>query len=337
MSDLLNGHHRAVLTPDRLVGATPLVEIQELSRELPHRIVGKCEFINPHGSVKDRIGKHIVDRAQRAGLIRPGYSTLVEGTAGNTGAALAAAAAGRYRVICTMSDKMGPEKERMLRARGVEVVRCPYDVAPDDPASFLNTARRIAQTTDGGYYVNQFENKWNVEAHYHGTGAEIVRQIKDVLDGEIAAFVAGAGTGGTFTGVCRRLVEAEVPGERVIADPDGSVLADAFAGLPLRPGPYLIEGIGGDFVPALLDLSLATRVVSVPDAEAVAMCLRAARSEGLFLGGSAGCALAAAVRLARELPGPRSTILVMLPDGGDRYLSTIFDPAWRQAKGVAGG
>jgi len=321
--------------PGRLVGNTPLVEFPRLSVKLPHRIVGKCEFVNPHGSVKDRIGWHIVQCAEAAGLITPGVSTLVEGTAGNTGLSLVAAAAGRYQLICTMSTKVGADKEMMLRARGANVIRCPYDVAPDDPASFLNTARRIADTIDHGYYVNQFENLWNVEAHYLTTGAELVSQVDQLLDGNVAAFVSGAGTGGTFTGVCRRLVEAGVPGEYVIADPEGSVITDAFHGRPLRPGPYLIEGIGSDFVPPLLDLNLANRVMTVRDEESIQTCMNVVRTEGLFLGGSSGCALAAAIRLARELPGPRSTIVVILPDGGDRYVSTIYNADWRAARGLA--
>jgi cystathionine beta-synthase len=313
-----------------LIGSTPLVELPTLSAELPHRILGKCEFLNPAGSVKDRIGRHILARAEQEGLIVPGRTTLVEGTAGNTGVALAAAAAGRYRLVCTMSSKMGPEKEALLRAWGAEVIRCPYEVAPEDPRSFLNTAARIAAEDPDGYYVDQFGNPWNAEAHYLTTGAEIARQA-----GDLAAFVAGVGTGGTFTGVGRRLRDDGLDCRLVMADPEGSVLAGAVGGRTPPARPYLIEGIGGDFVPSLLDPGLVTDAVTVPDAESIRMCLRLAATEGLFLGGSAGCALAAAVRFARELPGPRRDIVVLLADGGARYLSTIYDPRWREAKGLS--
>lgn len=314
-----------------LVGGTPLVELTGLSARLPHRILGKCEFVNPAGSVKDRIGRHIIARAEQEGLLRPGVHTLVEGTAGNTGVALAAAAAGRYRLVCTMSSKMGAEKEALLRAWGAEVVRCPYQVAPDDPASFLNTARRIAGELEHGYHVDQFGNPWNVEAHYLSTGAELVEQT----GGTLAAFVAGVGTGGTFTGVGRRLRDAGSDCRLVVADPEGSVIAAAVTGRTPEAGPYLIEGIGGDFVPALFDTTLPTDVLCVPDAESIRMCLQVAAQEGLLLGGSSGCALAAAVRLAEQLPGPRADIVVLLADGGDRYLSTIYDPAWRAGKGIS--
>lgn len=319
-----------------LIGGTALVALDGISSRLPHRLVGKCEFLNPHGSVKDRIGRHIIARAEQAGLIVPGRHTLIEATAGNTGVALAAAAAGRYRLVCTMSSKMGAEKEALLRAWGAEVVRCPYEVEPASPLSFLNTARRLAGEIQDAYYVNQFENPWNVEAHYLTTGPELVAQLGGIPD--VVAVVAGAGTGATFTGVGRRLREAGLPCRRVLADPVGSVLGDAAAGRPqsmLAGRPYRIEGIGGDFVPKLLDLSLVTDVVSVPDAESVAACLELAGTDGLLLGGSSGCAVAAAMRLAERLPGPRSTIVVVLPDRGERYLSTIYNAEWRVRAGLA--
>lgn len=330
MSETLTARRRAAAGAMGLVGETPIVELRALSERLPHRILGKCEFLNPAGSVKDRIGQHIIRQAEAAGRIVPGRTTLVEATAGNTGAALAAAAAGRYRLVCTMSSKMGAEKEALLRAWGADVVRCPYDVAADDPESFLNTAARIAAELRHGYYVNQFNNEWNPQAHYLTTGPELVRQAGI----GIAAFVAGVGTGGTFTGVGRWLRQSGSTCRLVVADPEGSVVGAALRGQPLAPRPYLIEGIGGDFVPALLDQSLPTEVVTVSDATSITTCLEVAGIEGLLLGGSSGCALAAAVDLARRLPGPRSDIVVLLADGGDRYLSTIYEPGWRAAQGI---
>uniref|UniRef100_UPI001962311B PLP-dependent cysteine synthase family protein n=1 Tax=Nonomuraea lactucae TaxID=2249762 RepID=UPI001962311B len=314
----------------RLVGGTPLVELTTISAGLPHRILAKCEFVNPAGSVKDRIGRHIVARAEEAGLLVPGVSTIVEATAGNTGLGLAAASAGRYGLVVAMSTKMGPEKEAMMRAWGARVVRCPYEVPPSSPASFINTARRIAADLPGGYFVDQFANPWNTEAHELETGPEILAQT----GGELAAFVSGAGTGGTFTGVARALRAAGSRALLVLADPVGSILAARATGAGGAGHPYLIEGIGGDFVPDLLDLTLVDRAYSVTDRDSIKMCLRLQRDEGLWVGGSSGCAVAAAVHLAETLPGPRSSVVVMLPDGGSRYLSTIYDAAWRAARGL---
>ncbi|MEU3563665.1 cysteine synthase family protein [Kitasatospora sp. NPDC006786] len=314
----------------RLVGNTPLVELTTIGAGLPHRILAKCEFANPVGSVKDRIGRHIIARAEEAGLLVPGDSTIVEATAGNTGLGLAAAAAGKYRLIVTMSTKMGPDKEAMMRAWGAQVVRCPYEVPPTSPESFINTARRIAADRPGAYYVDQFNNPWNTEAHELETGPEILAQA----GGELIAFVAGAGTGGTFTGVGRALRAAGSRALLVLADPAGSILAAHAEGSGGDGHPYLLEGIGGDFVPGLFDLDLVDRAYSVTDRDAIRMCLRLQRDEGLWVGGSSGCAVVAARRLAETLPGPRSSIVVILPDGGSRYQSTIYDAAWREARGV---
>lgn len=306
-----------------------MVRLSAIDADLPHEIWAKCEFANPTGSVKDRIGAHIVARAEEEGLLVPGRSVLVEATAGNTGAALAAAAAGRgYRVVVTMSSKMGPEKIALMRSWGAEVVIAPYDVAPDDPASFINTARRIAAEEPYGYYVDQFSNPWNTEAHYLTTGAEIY----DAMQGRVGAFVHGVGTGGTFSGVVRHLRERGLPVRAVLADPVGSILANAVDGAARPAGPYLVEGIGGDFFPGLFDPSLVTDAERVEDAAAVAMCLRLQRDEGLSVGGSTGCAVEAAVRFARRWDAPRSRIVVILADGGTRYTSTIFDHEWRAAR-----
>ncbi|HZM75049.1 MAG TPA: cysteine synthase family protein [Candidatus Limnocylindrales bacterium] len=314
----------------QLVGQTPMVKLTTIGRGLPHRLLAKCEFLNPAGSVKDRIGRYIVSRAEEAGLLLSGVSTLVEATAGNTGVALAAAGAGRYRVIVTMSSKMGPEKEAMMRAWGAEVVRCPYEVPPGSPDSFINTARRIANATPHAYYVDQFANPWNREAHEAATGPEILDQTA----GQIAALVCGAGTGGTIMGVSRALRAAGCAATVVLADPEGSILADRLRGGTLSGHGYLVEGIGGDFVPDLLDFDFIDAAHTVTDRESIQMCLRLQREEGLWVGGSSGCAVAAAVRVAEQLPGPRSNIVVILPDGGSRYTSTIYDQRWRAERKV---
>ena len=303
-----------------LVGRTPLVRLRSLDRLHPHRLWGKCEFLNPGGSVKDRIAGHILGRAEQAGLLVPGSSTLVEATAGNTGVALAMAAAGRgYRLIVTMSSKMGPEKVALMKAWGADVVICPYEVPPDSPDSFIATAQAIAAERPGSYYVDQFNNPWNREAHEWTTGPELLRQ----LSRGVAAVIAGAGTGGTLMGIARSFAAAGSRARIVLADPEGSVLAEWFRGNPAQASRYLVEGIGGDFVPGLLERDLITDAVTIPDAEAVEMCRRLRRDEGLFVGGSSGCAVAAAVRFAAELPGAGRDIVALLPDSGNRYVSTI--------------
>jgi cystathionine beta-synthase len=314
----------------RLLGDTPLVELKRIGAGLRHRLLAKCEFQNPGGSVKDRIGHHIVARAEAAHLLVPGRTTLIEATAGNTGVGLAVAAAGRYRLLVTMSSKMGPDKEAVMRAWGAEVVRCPYDVAPEDPRSFINTARRLADEIPDAYYVDQFNNPWNREAHELTTGPEILRQT----GGEIGAFVSGAGTGATFSGVGRALRAAGNDALLVLADPAGSILAGRSRGRHPEAAGYLVEGIGGDFVPALLDLKLVSRAETVTDEQSFAMCRRLQAEEGLWVGGSSGCTVTAALRVAENLPGPPTNIVVMLPDTGSRYASTLYDSQWCRDHGL---
>jgi cystathionine beta-synthase len=307
-----------------------LVPLQNLGRDTPHRIWGKCEFLNPAGSLKDRIAYHIIGRASESGLLRVGTTTLVEATGGNTGVALAAAAGGDFRVIVTMTDKMPAEKVRLLKAWGAEVVICPYHVAPDSPQHFTKRAEAIVGELTDAYYVDQFRNPWNREAHWLTTGPEIWEALGPALGG----LVAGAGTGGTVSGAGAFLRERQPDVEVVLADPVGSILGQVFRGEPPDPRPYLVEGIGGDFVPDLLDFSTVTRVEEIPDVYTVATCLALQRDEGLFVGGSAGCAVAAALRYARSLDGPPQDIVAVLGDSGDRAASTIYSAQWRRRHGV---
>jgi cystathionine beta-synthase len=308
------------LSVSDLVGQTPLVRLRSVERRQRHRLWGKCEFMNPGGSVKDRIAGHILNRAERAGLLVRGSSTLVEATAGNTGVALAMAAAGRgYGLIVTMSSKMGPEKVALMKAWGADVVICPYGLPPDSPESFIATARAIAAERPRSYYVDQFNNPWNREAHERTTGPELLA----AFGGRLAAVVAGAGTGGTLMGIARALAAARSRTSIVMADPEGSILADWFNGRPAEPSGYRVEGIGGDFVPGLLERDRITEAVTISDEESMEMCRRLRRDEGLFVGGSSGCAVAAAVRYASQLPGDGRDIVALLPDSGNRYLSTI--------------
>lgn len=314
-----------------LIGGTPLMELSALTTGHRHRLLAKCEFMNPTGSIKDRIAAAMIDAAEATGQITPGRTTLVEATGGNTGVSLAVLGARRgYRVICTMSDKMAPEKASFMEAAGAEVVLCRYNLAPDDENTFLNTARRLGERP-GHFYVNQFANEHNLRAHYATTGPEVWRQT----EGRVDALVAGAGTGGTLMGAGRYLREQK-PGVRIVlADPEGSILADEVDGVPPRPSSYLAEGVGGDFVPPLFDRTLVDEAVRVPDRESAAMCLRLLREEGLFVGSSSGLAVAAALRCMDRLPGSGRTVVAVLGDGGNRYASTWFTPEWRAAKGIA--
>jgi cystathionine beta-synthase len=311
------------------VGGTPLVELPSLSSATGHRIFGKCEFLNPNGSVKDRIAVAMIDAAERQGILVPGQSTIVEATAGNTGAALAAVGAARgYCLVVTMSSKMGQDKIALMRAWGAEVVVCPYDVSPTSPDSFINTACRIARERPQHVYIDQFNNPANLDAHYRGTGPEIWRD----LDGRIDVLIAGAGTGGTLMGIARFLRSQRLATRIVLADPAGSILAGHVNGERGESHGYLMEGIGGDFVPPLFDASLIDEAITVPDLAAVEMCLRLQEGEGLFVGGSAGCAAAAALTYCQNLEPRGQTVVIMLPDSGRNYLTNIFSSQWRLEK-----
>lgn len=316
---------------ETLLGRTPLILLRTIADDSPHRIWGKCEFLNPAGSLKDRIAHHIIGRATAAGLLTPGRTTLVEATGGNTGVALAAAAGNSFEVIVTMTDKMSVEKMGLLEAWGADVVVCPYQAPPEDPEHFISRAEAISRQIDDAYYVDQFRNPWNREAHALTTGPE----IWDATGATLGAFIAGAGTGGTISGAGGFLRAMNAKVDVVLADPVGSLLGQVFRGEQPDPRPYLVEGIGGDFVPELLDLSTITHVQEISDADTVTTCLALQRDEGLFVGGSSGCAVAAAVRYARSLedPGPPRDIVVMLGDSGDRAVSTIYSSSWRNAHG----
>lgn len=309
------------------IGNTPLLPLQRIGRGLPGRVLVKCEHLNPGGSVKDRIARAIVARAEAAGRLEPG-ATLVEATAGNTGVGLALVAAVRgYRLVCVMPEKMSVDKRQALRALGAEVI-ITDNAPPDDPRNFQQVARRLAAER-GAFLTDQFANPANPDVHEQTTGPELLAQA----GGSIAAFVAGAGTGGTITGVARFLRRACPAARIVLADPAGSRLAGRINdGRPGPDGAYTIEGIGSSVVPAVLDLSLIDEAITVSDTEAYDMADRLVREEGLLVGGSAGAAVAAALQLAaRGLGGP---VVAMLPDGWDRYQATHFSPAWRAEKGV---
>ncbi len=308
------------------IGGTPLVELARVGAGLPVPLLGKCEHLNPGGSVKDRIARAIVDDAEARGLLAPG-GTLVEATAGNTGVGLALVAAVRgYRLVCVLPEKMSEEKRRALRSLGAQVVVTP-NAPPGDPRNFQEVARRIARETPDSYLTDQFNNPANPDAHYRATGPELWEQT----GGAIGALVAGAGTGGTISGAGRFLKERSPSVKVVLADPEGSRLAGwVNQGRLGSDGNYLVEGIGASVPPSVLDRSVIDWAESVSDAESFALCHRLVREEGLLVGGSAGTAVAAALRVARH-PDVRGPVVAILPDAWDRYQSKIFDLSWMAA------
>ena len=299
------------------VGNTPMVKLNKIGRGLKFNLFAKVEFTNPGGSAKDRIAVNIIDDARLRGAIKEG-GTIVEATAGNTGAGLALAAAQRgYKCIFVVPDKMSDEKINLLKAYGAKIVKTRSDVPPDSPENYNVLADEIARNTPNSYRVGQFSNQLNPIAHYRGTGAEIY----DQMDGRIDAFVAGIGTGGTITGVGKYLKE-RIAGVKIVgADPVGSILSGG------SPAPYKVEGIGEDFFPETFSRETVDDYVRVSDAESFKFARRLAREEGILAGGSSGTALAAAIKYGEKLP-EGANIVVMFVDSGRNYLSKIFSDEW---------
>lgn len=313
------------------IGDTPLVRLNKLVGPEDATVLVKCEFMNPGGAIKDRMAVHIIDKAEQAGLLKPG-GTIVENTSGNTGAALAMVAAVRgYRCIFTMPDKMSQEKIDTLRAMGAEVVVTPTAVPADSPDSYYETAKRIARETPNSFYVNQYHSPDNIEGHYLSTGPEIWRQT----GGKIDCFVAGLGTGGTMSGTGKFLKEKNPAIRNVGVDPEGSVYLDYFkTGKLPEPHTYKVEGIGEDMLCQAMDFSVVDDVRQVDDAVCFRFARRLAREEGIFAGGSSGGAVAVAVQLAKEL-GKGKVVVAVLPDGGRAYISKFYSDAWMKENGFS--
>jgi len=312
------------------VGGTPIVRLSQVAAHTRTPVYGKCEFMNPGGSVKDRIGRAMVEAAEASGKLAPG-GTIVEATSGNTGIALAMAASLRgYRCIFTMPDKMSHEKVKLLRAFGAEVIITPTAVPPEHPEHYMTKARTIAEQTPGAVLADQFYNEANPEAHYRTTGPELWEQT----EGRITHFFSGAGTGGTITGVARYLKEQN-PDIRIVGvDPVGSAIAHFFHhGVMLEGQPYKVEGLGNDKIPGNLDLSLVDDYVTVTDGDAFRLTRRLAREEGLFVGGSSGLIVHAALQEAARIDDPDACLVAILCDWGEHYLTKVYDDDWMRENG----
>src|SRR5262245_6178025 len=313
--------HESIL---EIIGNTPMVRLHRVGRGLRPLLLAKLEYLNPGGSVKDRIGIRMLEAAEREGRIKPG-GTVIEGTSGNTGMGLALAAAIKgYQCIFTMPDKMSQEKIDALRALGAEVIVTPTEVEHDDPRSYHSVAQRLSREIPNSIYPNQYENPANTDAHYKTTGPEIWEQTA----GKVTHVVIGVGTGGTITGVARFL-KGKNPNIRVIgADPVGSIFAEMFrTGRKPQVQPYKTEGIGQTELPGNVDFSVIDELYAVPDKNAFLLTRQLARSEGIFAGGSAGSALFAAFKTAEKLTED-DVMVIIIPDSGTRYLSKIYNDNW---------
>lgn len=312
-----------------VIGHTPIVRLGRVARGVRPPVYAKLEFMNPGGSVKDRIAKYLVKDAEEKGLLKKG-GTIVEPTSGNTGLGLAMLAAVRgYKTVFTMPDKVSEEKRALLRAFGAKVVVTPTDVPPDSPQHYVAVARRLASETPGAYMPNQYVNLGNPRAHYFTTGPEIWEQ----MSGGVGAFVACIGTGGTISGAGRFLKEKDAKTRVVGVEPEGSMYHNKKYGTSFPVHPYLVEGIGEDFVPGTYDESVVDDVVRVSDAESFGMAMRLTREEGMFAGGSSGAAVAGALKFAAEHQGLQNVVII-LPDTGRGYLSKFYDEGWRRSKGL---
>ncbi len=319
-------YHQNIL---ELIGNTPLVKLTKVTAGIKATILAKLEFMNPGGSVKDRIAVYMVEKAIKNGLLKPG-GTIIESTSGNTGIGLAMYAAVKgFKAIFTIPDKMSQEKINLLKAFGAEVIVCPTNVPPDSPESYYEVAKRLAKEIPNSYFVNQYHNEDNVEAHYITTGPEIWTQT----GGRIDYLVAGAGTGGTISGVGKFLKEKN-PNVKIIAvDPIGSVYHDWFKYKKLiEPKVYMVEGIGEDMLCETMHFEVIDDIIQVSDAEAFYMARKLAKEEGILAGGSSGAAVHAAIKVAQNLPEDK-VVVVILPDTGRNYISKIFNDEWMKEKG----
>lgn len=309
------------------IGNTPLVRLNFITKDLKPNIFAKLEYLNPGGSMKDRIGLIMIEDAEKKGLLKKG-GTIVEPTSGNTGVGLAMAATIKnYKVVFTMSEKMSKEKELVLRAYGAEVIRCPANVEINDPHHYINVAKRIAKKRHA-YFPNQYHNKANPLAHYKTTGPEIWKDT----DGQITHFVAPVGTGGTISGTAKYLKEQNPKIKVIGADPEGSLLHHYFYRTKGQAKPYMVEGPGEDFMPGALDMNTIDGMIVVKDKDSFKTARALVKKEGIFAGGSSGLAIFAALKIAKKLSN-KAVIVVILPDSGRSYISKFYSDAWMKKEG----
>jgi cystathionine beta-synthase len=312
-----------------LIGNTPLVQLHKVIPEKGAKIVAKLESANPGGSVKDRIGLHMIRDAIERGVLKPG-GTIIEPTSGNTGLGLAMVAnIYGFKMIAVMPDKVPVEKIRLLEAYGVQCVVCPTDVEPEDPRSYYETSKRLNRETPNSFLPQQYYNEKNPEAHYLTTGPEIWRDT----DGKLSAFVCGCGTGGTITGTAKFLKEKNPKVHIAGVDTEGSVLTGYFyKGKIEGAHSYLIDGIGEDFIPGVYRFEYIDEMMQISDKEAYLVTMRLAKEESIFVGSSGGAAVAGAMRVAAKM-SPDNLVVVLLPDTGTRYLSKL-NKDWLSSKGL---
>ena len=305
------------------IGNTPVVKINKIAKNLDCNVFAKCEFFNPGGSVKDRIGWNMVKEAELSGRIKPG-DTLIEPTSGNTGQGIALAAAVKgYKCIITMPEKMSKEKQIALEALGAEIIRTPTEAKSSDPESHISVAKKLNKEIENSHILDQYSNPSNPEAHYYGTAEEIIKDFNNDLD----MVVISVGTGGTITGIAKRLKE-ENPAIKIIgADPEGSILGGGD-----KVSSYLVEGIGYDFIPDVLDNSLIDEYIKTKDEESFIMARRLIKEEGLLCGGSCGATMVAALKAASKLKNGQNC-LVILADGIRNYMTKFPNDSWMEENG----
>ncbi len=311
------------------MGNTPIIRLNKLAKDFPAEVWVKADYLNPGGSVKDRIGLFMIDEAERTGKLKPG-GTIIEGTSGNTGMGLALVACVRgYKVVFTITDKQSREKIDLLKAFGAEVIVCPTAVEPEDPRSYYSVAAKLAREIPNSFYPNQYENPMNPEAHYRTTGPEIWKDT----EGKITHFVCGMGTGGTISGVGKYLKEQNPAVKIVGVDPIGSLYYDEFkTGKPGKALTYVVEGIGEDFFPGTMNMKILDDVYQVNDEECFVWARRLAKQEAIFTGGSGGGCLSAALKLAKTCKSG-DMIVAFMPDSGSRYMSKVFNDGWMREHG----